>query len=180
MAASVSFKLASSHKSPLSIGGFTFVPGTVYTNNSFKMTAVMGAAIGNAFANGTLVFTDSTSLSEMQTNPVVAQDALDDNAASVGGRPVGSTATTPKLKLASTITTPLSVGRYIFKPNTTYQDAGIKMNDPLIVSAIARGLIQFADSNVAATVIGNPVAYAHATDGHALSGWLGAHNVLGV
>lgn len=176
MAVTVRYKLSPSHTKRLSLGGVTFIPGTTYTESSFKMNS----AIANAIANGTLVFADSSSLSEHKTNPIVAQAAADDSASTNGSRPQGATATTAKLKLAPTQTSPLSIGSRTFLPKVIYQDSAIKLNDPYLLSAIARGLVVFADASSAASVIANPVVYARITEAHALTGWLGAHNVYGV
>ena len=171
------FKLASSYKVGIHVGNYLFQPGITYNETNFPIS---NSAIANAFAKGILTFTDSTSLVEVQSNPVVAAMSTEDSANTAGLRSAGATATTPKLKLASSVKSPMSIGAWIFVPGTTYQAADIKMNDPEIVSALARGFLTFADSNTIATILADPIVYELVLVGHAKVGWAGAHNVYGV
>lgn len=174
MASTFTYKLATSITKPRVIGTHTFNPGTIYTQNSFPMTK----EISNAIANGTLVFNDSTSLSEHQGNVVTAAVAARD-ARSDGSRSASSTATAPQLKVAASITKPLNCGQWTFNPGQTYQDSAILMDDPYILNALARGLLTFVDSNAAGTVIGNPVVYQLVKDAHNQRGHFGTHNAFG-
>jgi hypothetical protein len=47
--------------------------------------------------------------------------------------------------LASKYTSPLSVGGFVFNPNTTYDNTVVDFSNPLIVAAIDRGDLTFND-----------------------------------
>lgn len=175
MAVSATFKLATTYRVVTHVGKYAFAPGVTYNQSNFPLK---DKNISNALANGTLVFTDATSLSEVQTNPVVAAEAADNNR-DVGAT-VGATATASKLRLASTIKSPMSFGPYTLQPNTTYQDTNLKMNDPNILVAIARGFIVFADSTNILTFLGNPVVSAKIDEAEQLLGFFGTANAYGV
>lgn len=88
-----SFTLASTVTKPIQIGKYVLTPGTVY-NDGLPTGASPSYAVDmsddfivNAVATGTLVFTDSTSLSEFQTNQTVINTQLDANV--IAGAPIG-------------------------------------------------------------------------------------------
>ena len=176
-AAVTTFKLASKYKGTTHVGNYLFAPGIVYNETNYH---IADPAIANAFATGILTFTDSTSLAEVQSNPVVAASSLQDSNSSGGTRSQGSTAVTPMLKLAPSMKSPMTIGQWEFMPGKVYQDKGIFMNDLEIVSALARGFLVFADSTSITTVLADPIVYELVQDGHAKVGWFGAHNVYGV
>lgn len=64
----VSFKLVSTATSPQTFATLLMMPGVVYTDTSVSF---LNDALINAISSGTVVFTDSTSLSEFQANPAV-------------------------------------------------------------------------------------------------------------
>lgn len=176
MAVAATFQLASKYKVVTHVGSYAFTPGKTYTQTAYPLK---DKNISNALANGTLVFTDSTSNSEVQSNPLVAQESADMNRLNPGVT-VGATAPTPKLQLSSQFKTPMSFGPYTLQPNKVYQDANIKMNDPHILVAIARGFITFADSTSITTFLGNPIVSAKVDEAEAALGYFGTANAFGV
>ena len=176
-AAVTTFVLASKYKTGTHVGNYLFLPGVSYSEKNYPIS---NSSIANAFATGILTFTDSTSLTEVQSNPVVAAASLQDYNATGGARSQGSTAVTPKIKLASSIKSQMTIGPWEFAPGKVYQDANILMNDPEICSSLARGFLVFADSTSITTVLADPIVYMQVLVGHAKVGWFGAHNVYGV
>ena len=176
MAVTTTYKLATKYTKPLSIGGYLFFPGVTYTEKSFPMTK----EITNALALGTLTYTDATSLANHQANPILAVDIAADVAVNGGARASGSTATSTTIKLASTYTVQTAIGPYLFKPGVTYSDQKINLTDPWVLSALARGVLIWADSTSAATVIGNPVVYQEVSNAHSQIGYFGPHNAYSV
>lgn len=171
------FVLASKYKTGTHVGSYLFQPGIIYNETNYPIS---NSAISNAFATGILTFTDATSLTEVQSNPVVAASSLQDYNSTGGTRAQGSVATTPVLKLASSVKSPMTIGPWQFVPGKVYQDKNIFMNDLEIVSALARGFLIFADGTNVNTVLADPLVYQLVVAGHAKIGYFGAHNVYGV
>jgi hypothetical protein len=178
MATTYTYQLASKYKTETTILGTVFKPQPTKYTFTTANAATVTKQYANAFASGQLVFTDGTSLSELQTNPAVAADAADD--AKTQGITVATTVIPiPKLLLSAAIKSPLSIGPWVFFPGVVVQNASIVMNDPGILSAIARGLITFADGTNVVTFLQDPIVAAHVVSAHSVLGWHGLNNVYG-
>lgn len=73
----VSFKLVSTATSPQTFGQLLMLPGVVYTDSNVTF---LNDSLIAAISTGGVVFTDSTSLSEYQANPVVTGLIYDNDA----------------------------------------------------------------------------------------------------
>lgn len=67
------FKVATKYTQPLQVDIYTFVPGVIYNDTGVDFS---NDFIAGALYKGDLVFTDNTSLSELQGNTLVKDTIL--------------------------------------------------------------------------------------------------------